>query len=153
MFAARVNSIFVAGANLTVGGTVCLPVERLAPRPVIHFTMRLHDRWRRMIGRETRMLIRQYLEQDVSKSALARQFGISRDTISIDSPITVTSDHPRPQLAATSGHGGRLVARGPRCTLQLPMLTAGVNSTVVASAHPPVGSTAWLPAESLAPVQ
>jgi transposase len=34
-----------------------------------------------MIGRETRMLLRHYLAQGGSKSALARQLGISRDTI------------------------------------------------------------------------
>jgi transposase len=34
-----------------------------------------------MIGRETRMLLRHYLAQGVSKSALARQLGINRDTI------------------------------------------------------------------------
>jgi transposase-like protein len=34
-----------------------------------------------MIGRETRMLLRHSLEQGASKSALARQLGISRDTI------------------------------------------------------------------------
>lgn len=34
-----------------------------------------------MIGRETRMLLRHYLEQGGSKSAVARQLGISRDTI------------------------------------------------------------------------
>jgi transposase len=34
-----------------------------------------------MIGREKRMLLRHYLEQGVSKSALARQLGISRDTV------------------------------------------------------------------------
>jgi transposase len=34
-----------------------------------------------MFGRETRMLLRHYLEQGTSKSALARQLGISRDTI------------------------------------------------------------------------
>lgn len=34
-----------------------------------------------MIGREIRMLLRHYLEQGLSKSALARQFGISRDTV------------------------------------------------------------------------
>ena len=34
-----------------------------------------------MIGRETRMLLRHYLEQGGSKSALARRLGISRDTI------------------------------------------------------------------------
>ena len=34
-----------------------------------------------MIGRETRMLLRHYLERGVSKSALARQLGVSRDTI------------------------------------------------------------------------
>ena len=34
-----------------------------------------------MFGRETRMLLRHYLEQGTSKSTLARQLGISRDTI------------------------------------------------------------------------
>ena len=34
-----------------------------------------------MHGRETRMLLRHYLEQGTSKSALARQLGVSRDTI------------------------------------------------------------------------
>jgi transposase len=34
-----------------------------------------------MIGRETHMLLRHYLERGASKSALARQLGISRDTI------------------------------------------------------------------------
>lgn len=34
-----------------------------------------------MFGRETRMLLRHYLEQGTSKSELARQLGISRDTV------------------------------------------------------------------------
>ena len=34
-----------------------------------------------MFGRETRMLLRHYLEQGTSKSALARQLGVRRDTI------------------------------------------------------------------------
>lgn len=34
-----------------------------------------------MFGRETRMLLRHYLDNGTSKSALARQFGVSRDTI------------------------------------------------------------------------
>jgi len=34
-----------------------------------------------MIRRETRMLLRYYLEQGASKSALARRLGISRDTL------------------------------------------------------------------------
>jgi transposase len=34
-----------------------------------------------MFGRETRMLLRHYLERGTSKSALARQLGASRDTI------------------------------------------------------------------------
>src|SRR5262245_23299435 len=34
-----------------------------------------------MFGRETRMLLMHYLEQGTSKSALARQLGVSRDTI------------------------------------------------------------------------
>lgn len=34
-----------------------------------------------MVRRETRMLLRHYLEQGASKSALARRLGISRDTI------------------------------------------------------------------------
>ena len=34
-----------------------------------------------MFGRETHMLLRHYLEQGTSKSALARQLGVSRDTV------------------------------------------------------------------------
>jgi len=34
-----------------------------------------------MIGRETRMLLKHYLAQGASKSELARQLGVSRDTI------------------------------------------------------------------------
>jgi transposase len=34
-----------------------------------------------MCGRETRMLLRHYLEQGTSKSALARKLGVQRDTI------------------------------------------------------------------------
>jgi len=34
-----------------------------------------------MFGRETRLLLRHYLEQGTSKSALARQLGVSRDTV------------------------------------------------------------------------
>jgi len=34
-----------------------------------------------MFGRETRMLLKHYLERGTSKSALARRFGVSRDTI------------------------------------------------------------------------
>ena len=34
-----------------------------------------------MFGRETRMLLRHYLEQGTSKSTLARQLGVSRDTV------------------------------------------------------------------------
>lgn len=34
-----------------------------------------------MFGREIRMLLRHYLERGTSKSALARQLGVSRDTI------------------------------------------------------------------------
>src|SRR6478672_9883076 len=43
--------------------------------------MRLHEGGDAMIGRETRMLLRHYLEQGASKSALARQLGVSRETI------------------------------------------------------------------------
>src|SRR5215218_6169911 len=43
--------------------------------------MRLHFSGDAMIGRETRMLLRHYLEQGASKSALARQLGVSRDTV------------------------------------------------------------------------
>ena len=34
-----------------------------------------------MFGRETRMVLRHFLEQGTSKSALARQLGVSRDSI------------------------------------------------------------------------
>jgi hypothetical protein len=42
-----------------------------------------------MFGRETRMLLRHYLEQGTSKSALARQLGVSRDTIHADQVISI----------------------------------------------------------------
>ena len=41
-----------------------------------------------MIGRETRMPLRHYLAQGASKSALARQLGLSRDT-SVDRVVAV----------------------------------------------------------------
>ena len=34
-----------------------------------------------MFGRETRMLLRHYLERGKTKSVLARELGVSRDTI------------------------------------------------------------------------
>ena len=34
-----------------------------------------------MFGRETRMLLRHYLAQGLSKTAIARRLGLSRDTI------------------------------------------------------------------------
>ena len=43
--------------------------------------MRLRTSGGAMFGRETRMLLRHYLEQGSSKSELARQLGVSRDTI------------------------------------------------------------------------
>ena len=61
-----------------------------------------------MFGRETRMLLRHYLEQGTSKSALARQLGISRDTIhrwirdgDLDRDLEVAAVRygPRPPLA------------------------------------------------------
>lgn len=60
-----------------------------------------------MIGREKRMLLRHYLEQGVSKSALARQFGMSRDTIhrwirdgALDHDLDAGAVHygPRPRV-------------------------------------------------------
>ena len=61
-----------------------------------------------MIGRETRMLLRHYLAQGTSKSALARQLGISRDTIhrwirdgelDRDLDATAVPYGPRPPIA------------------------------------------------------
>jgi transposase len=61
-----------------------------------------------MFGRETRMLLRHYLEQGTSKSALARQLGISRDTVhrwirdgDLDRDLDVAAVHygPRPPVA------------------------------------------------------
>jgi hypothetical protein len=42
-----------------------------------------------MIGRETRMLLRHYLTQGASKSALARRLGIHRDTFTGGSAPTI----------------------------------------------------------------
>jgi transposase-like protein len=52
-----------------------------------------------MFGRETRMLVRHYLEHGKTKSALAREFGVSRDTVG------------RP--AARGDSGRRLVVQRP----------------------------------------
>jgi len=60
-----------------------------------------------MIGRETRMLLRHYLEQGASKSALARRLGVSRDTVhrwiragDLDRDLDATPVHygPRPPV-------------------------------------------------------
>jgi transposase-like protein len=48
---------------------------------VIHFTMRLCDERRRDVRTETRTLLKHYVEHGTSKSALARELGVSRDTI------------------------------------------------------------------------
>jgi transposase len=61
-----------------------------------------------MFGRETRMLLRHYLEEGRSKSALARQLGVSRDTIhrwiregDLDRDLETMPVHygPRPPVA------------------------------------------------------
>src|SRR6185295_18545952 len=58
-----------------------------------------------MFGRETRMLLKHYLEQGTTKSALARQLGISRDTIhrwiragDLDRDLDTTSIRYGPRL-------------------------------------------------------
>ena len=61
-----------------------------------------------MFGRETRMLLRHYLEQGASKSALARRLGVSRDTmhrwirdgdLDRDLEATTVQYGPRPPVA------------------------------------------------------
>ena len=61
-----------------------------------------------MFGRETRMLLKHYLEQGTTKSALARQLGVSRDTIhrwiragDLDRDLDTAPLHygPRPAVA------------------------------------------------------
>ena len=61
-----------------------------------------------MFGRETRMLLRHYLEQGASKSALARRLGVSRDTVhrwirdgdlERDLEATTVQYGPRPPVA------------------------------------------------------
>ena len=61
-----------------------------------------------MFGRETRMLLRHYLEQGTSKSAVARQLGVHRDTIhrwirdgDLDRDLAVDAVRygPRPPMA------------------------------------------------------
>jgi hypothetical protein len=59
-----------------------------------------------MIGRETRMLLRHYLEQGTSKSALARQVRVSVEN---DGAVRVTLPRRAPLRAADEavGHLGR----------------------------------------------
>src|SRR5690349_17920568 len=61
-----------------------------------------------MFGRETRMLLKHYLEQGASKSALARRLGVSRDTVhrwirdgDLDRDLEATTVQygPRPPVA------------------------------------------------------
>jgi transposase-like protein len=58
-----------------------------------------------MFGRETRMLLRDYLEQGTSKSVLARHLGVSRDTIY----RWIRDGRPR----SRSGDDGRAVRTAP----------------------------------------
>ena len=58
-----------------------------------------------MFGRETRMLLKHYLEQGTTKSALARQLGVSRDTIhrwirsgDLDREVETLRYGPRPAV-------------------------------------------------------
>jgi transposase-like protein len=67
-----------------------------------------------MFGRETRMLLRYYLEQGASKGALARRLGLSPDAIhrwirdgDLDRDLDATSVHygPRPPIATKLDRG------------------------------------------------
>jgi transposase len=72
-----------------------------------------------MIGRETRMLLRHYLAQGASKSALAHRFGISRDTVhcwiragDLDLDAMPVSYGPRPVVPTKLGaHKGIIETR------------------------------------------
>jgi transposase-like protein len=80
LLAAAVKLTVVAGENLTVGSTVWLPAESMAPAGDSFHQASLR-RAEARCSEETRMLLRHYLEHGTSKSALARQLGVSRDTI------------------------------------------------------------------------
>ena len=76
-----------------------------------------------MFGRERRMLLRHYLEQGTSQSALARQLGVSRDTIhrwiragDLDRDLDDEAVRygPRPSVATKLARGLRI-----RCGKQL----------------------------------
>ena len=69
-----------------------------------------------MHGRETRMVLRHYLEQGATKSALARQLGLSRDTIhrwiragELDRDLDRRADRGRPS-AGGADQAGRVQA-------------------------------------------
>ena len=76
-----------------------------------------------MFGRETRMLLRHYLEQGTSKSALARTVGVHRDTIhrwirdgeldrDLDTaPVRYGPRRPVPQSSTTTRPSSRRVSR------------------------------------------
>lgn len=76
---AVVNLTVVAGENLTPGILLYAPALR-ARSSAINLASPLSAE-APVIGTEKRMLLRHYLEEGVSKRALARKFGISRDTI------------------------------------------------------------------------
>ena len=58
-----------------------------------------------MIGRETRVLLRHYLEQDASKAEVARRLGVRRRTVY----RWITSEQPEREL------DDEAVRYGPRC--------------------------------------
>ena len=60
-----------------------------------------------MFGRETRLLLRHYLEQGTSKSALARQLGVSRDTVAssrVDQCVIPSLDGGGCQITSATDH-------------------------------------------------
>jgi transposase len=82
-----------------------------------------------MFGRETRMLLRHSLEQGTSKSALARQLGVSRDTIhrripegDLDRDLDdeVVRDGPWPSATKSSSRTNRSL----RAAVGFPALSA-----------------------------
>ena len=120
MLAAAVNSTIVAGENLTVGSTVGCRLRAWLPAgDSLHHASLRRVEARCSDGRRG-CYCRHYLEQGASKSALARQLGVSRDTIhrwirsgDLDRDLDADAGAVRP-AAAGADEARRLQSRSSR---------------------------------------
>lgn len=60
-----------------------------------------------MFGRERRVLLKDYLDQGLSKTAIAERLGISRRTVFIGSPPASSSGIWTPRSGIDHGHRSR----------------------------------------------